>query len=143
MTPTTHTLLQYPRSIAAVTSALSIVAIVLYAIESQYCKQAADYPRALWLIVVIPLVCFALLSVLELKATERQRRSQSPTLIGTYMLFKGIRLLLTLAAILAYVMLGGPLHILFVINVGIFFLVSLIGTSLCHIKAERQRDDEA
>ena len=89
-------------------------------------------------ISLVPAACFALLTWLELKVVEKKRREKNGTLVGTYMLFKGLRLILTLFAIAIYLYVGAPLRIEFVANMVILFLVALTLTSICHLCAERK-----
>lgn len=54
------------------------------------------------------------------------------------MLFKGIRLLLTIVAVAVYIYTDAPLRMPFVTNVLILFLVALLTTSICHLREERR-----
>lgn len=93
-----------------------------------------------WLkaIVLLPMLFYICISLLELRCVERKRRAQSGTLVGTYMLFKGLRLIVTLFAIAIYIYVGAPLRMEFVANMLILFLVALTLTSICHLRAERK-----
>lgn len=115
-----------------------ITGLLLFGVE--YAMYGADEPNwwRLPAITMIPMLCYACLSMLELSAVERKRREKSNTLIGTYMLFKGLRLLLTLFAVAIYIYVGAPLRMVFVANVLVLFLVALVLTSICHLRAERK-----
>lgn len=95
-----------------------------------------------WLLLagisLLPGFFFALLTWGELTMVGRQRREGSGTLIGAYMLFKGMRLLLTVIAVAVYIYMGAPLRMMFIVNMLVLFAVVLAATSVCHLRAEQK-----
>ena len=91
-------------------------------------------------ISLVPAACFALLTWAELTVIGRKRAEKAGTLVGAYMLFKGLRLLLTVVAVAGYIYVSAPLRMTFVTNVLTLFLVALITTSICHLRAERKTE---
>ncbi len=118
--------------------AIALMGIVLFLAEFLCVEREPDSVWLLAAISLLPMLCFAGLTVLELKAVGQKRQAQSGTLIGAYMLFKGLRLLLTIVAVAIYIYVGAPLRLLFVCNVCILFVVALAATSVCHLRAERK-----
>lgn len=126
----------FPRSVVTVSVIVMIIGLVLYLVEKCIPTSAQHGNLVLLTITLLPAAVFAILSSAEIKGIEQQRRQQSQALIGVYMLFKGLRLILTLVAVLAYIMLDGPARMCFIINIGVLFLACLVLTSYCHLRAE-------
>lgn len=93
-------------------------------------------------LVLIPTLCYAILTWAEISVIDKKRREKSGTLIGAYMLFKGMRLLLTIAAVGVYIYLDAPQRMLFVGNVLGLFLITLLCTSIYHLRAERSEKEQ-
>jgi len=100
-------------------------------------KSKASLPLILG-ITILPTIFFTLLTNLELRVIERKRLERSGTLIGSYMLFKGVRLLITIIAIAIYIYVSAPLRMMFIVNMLILFFLALAVTSICHLRAERK-----
>ena len=89
-------------------------------------------------ITLVPALFFTLLTWLELRVVATLRAKRSGTLVGAYMLFKGVRLLLTIVAIAIYIYADAPLRMPFIVNVLILFFLALAITSIIHLRAERR-----
>lgn len=110
--------------------------VALFIVEMLALPKGTADTLFVFSITILPAMGFTVLSAAELKGIDQQRRLQSQTLIGTYILFKGIRLLLTLLVVLLYVMFDGSARIPFIVNIGVLFLGCLCLTSYCHLRAE-------
>ena len=124
---------------------LSLVLVALTALllfVTEYFMLADASTPTPWLLLagisLLPGFCFALLTWGELTMVGRQRREGSGTLIGAYMLFKGMRLLLTVIAVAVYIYMGAPLRMMFILNMLVLFAVALAATSVCHLRAEQK-----
>lgn len=79
----------------------------------------------------------------ELKMTALWREQKGNSLVGTYIAFKGARFLLTAMALFAYGFLGGASLLLFGINLIVFFLLTMVFTTLHHLKEEKKLKNKA
>lgn len=113
------------------------VGLLLLLVE-YFFNETSDHRGLLFGITLIPMFCYAALTWLELRTIEAKRQAKSGTLVGAYMLFKGLRLLATLVAIAIYIYISAPLRMMFVANMLIFFLATLVATSISHLRAERR-----
>ena len=132
-------LLTYPRSLTTTSIAIAQTGLLLFVVEYLLLAKEGKtgYEWALAAITMLPMLFYAVLARLELQVTERKRRAGSGTLVGAYMLFKGLRLVLTIFTLAIYIYCAGPLLKFFVANIVILFLLALLLTSLCHYRAER------
>lgn len=112
------------------------VGLLLFAVEGFFLFDTTwDLLAA---ITLLPALIYAVLTQAELSVIGRKREAKSGTLIGAYMLFKGVRLLLTVIALASYIYADAPLRMAFIVNVLVLFFSALAITSLCHLRAERK-----
>ena len=115
---------------------LVLLGALLFAVEGFFV-----FTESAWLLLGITLVpawVYALLTWAELSVVGRRRREGSGTLVGAYMLFKGVRLLLTIMAVAVYIYVSAPLRMAFVANVLGLFVLALVATSVVHLREERR-----
>lgn len=115
---------------------LLIAGLLLFLVEGYFVFDVSA--GLLAAITLIPALFFTLLTWLELRVVASLRAKRSGTLVGAYMLFKGVRLLLTIVAIAIYIYADAPLRIPFIVNVLILFFLALALTSIIHLRAERR-----
>ncbi len=115
---------------------LVLCGVLLFAVEGFFV-----FSESAWLllgITLVPALVYALLTWAELSVVGRRRREGSGTLVGAYMLFKGVRLLLTIMAVAVYIYVSAPLRMAFVANVLGLFVLALVATSVVHLREERR-----
>ena len=115
---------------------LVLLGVLLFAVEGFFV-----FSESAWLllgITLVPALVYALLTWAELSVVGRRRREGSGTLVGAYMLFKGVRLLLTIMAVAVYIYVSAPLRMAFVANVLGLFVLALVATSVVHLCEERR-----
>ena len=115
---------------------LVLCGVLLFAVEGFFV-----FSESAWLllgITLVPALVYALLTWAELSVVGRRRREGSGTLVGAYMLFKGVRLLLTIMAVAVYIYVSAPLRMAFVSNVLGLFVLALVATSVVHLREERR-----
>lgn len=115
---------------------LVLCGVLLFAVEGFFV-----FSESAWLllgITLVPALVYALLTWAELSVVGRRRREGSGTLVGAYMLFKGVRLLLTIMAVAVYIYVSAPLRMPFVANVLGLFVLALVATSVVHLREERR-----
>lgn len=115
---------------------LVLCGVLLFAVEGFFV-----FSESAWLllgITLVPALVYALLTWAELSVVGRRRRDGSGTLVGAYMLFKGVRLLLTIMAVAVYIYVSAPLRMAFVANVLGLFVLALVATSVVHLREERR-----
>lgn len=115
---------------------LVLLGALLFAVEGFFV-----FSESAWLllgITLVPALVYALLTWAELSVVGRRRREGSGTLVGAYMLFKGVRLLLTIMAVAVYIYVSAPLRMAFVANVLGLFVLALVATSVVHLREERR-----
>ncbi len=115
---------------------LVLLGALLFAVEGFFLFDVPVWQAIA--VTLFPAAAYALLTWAELSFVGRKRAEHSGTLVGAYMLFKGIRLLLTIVAVAVYIYTDAPLRMPFVSNVLILFLVALLTTSICHLREERR-----
>lgn len=103
-----------------------------------------------WLFDVTPIVTarsiigiyvlYYALTLGEIFIVSHFRRTSPASIMGIYMASKGLRFLLTVAIILLYGFLKGPEFIAFTSNVFICFIVTLVFTTICHMKEETKHN---
>ena len=128
--------LDMPRSPWLSAMVLIGLGLLLCGAEQHFCPKAPV--GLLAAISLLPAAVFALLTACEISVLHSQRRQNSPTLIGTYMLFKAIRLLLTIGTIAAYVLLDGPESMAMAINMLLLFFAALTLTTIINVRAEQK-----
>ena len=83
---------------------------------------------------------FYTLALGELYVIKHFRRVKPGALTGVYMASKGIRFFVTIALIVFYGILKGPEFIAFTFNVFICFIVTLVLTTVLHVKEENKNN---
>ena len=85
-------------------------------------------------------VLYYALTLGEILLVNHFRRTSPASVLGIYMASKGLRFLITVAIILLYGILKGPDFIAFTANVFICFIVTLVFTTICHMKEETKHN---
>lgn len=114
---------------------LCLLGPVLLVIEERIVPGASGQA----LPIALTAICFFAYSSLSVVLLHHLQRHHTPLLLSYYLGERLVRLVISLAAIVAYILAGRPDILLFAVNLMVYYLVSMVLTSAFQIQTEKRK----